>query len=238
VFEAPSRVSTSEVAEVLQRTRDKMFAYLRRRGMLALGDEDDANEMAPLAASAVAGTTPPAGSEWRRGKLPLTHQAMKMGRPLCVALDTRRLHSARSYTRRRHGRRRARGTPQIHLETLGRAGASHARTRRARAHHAQNGVRGRHCRRGHGPAVVAHSACVRAAAEVFPLRGSRSASHRALLGSPRFGEQAPFAHRTQASPDAGRCLPIQPTTPTSHAVPAPIVPGRTSCAGPSAWTCC
>ena len=35
-----------------------MFAYLRRRGMLALGDEDDANEMAPLAASAVAGTTP------------------------------------------------------------------------------------------------------------------------------------------------------------------------------------
>ena len=47
VFEAPSRVSTSEVAEVLQRTRDKMFAYLRRRGMLALGDEDDANEMAP-----------------------------------------------------------------------------------------------------------------------------------------------------------------------------------------------
>jgi hypothetical protein len=82
VFEAPSRVSTSEVAEVLQRTRDKMFAYLRRRGMLALGDEDDANEMAPLAASAVAGTTPPAGPEWRRGKLPLTHQAMKMGRPL------------------------------------------------------------------------------------------------------------------------------------------------------------
>ena len=82
VFEAPSRVSTSEVAEVLQRTRDKMFAYLRRRGMLALGDEDDANEMAPLAASAVAGTTPPAGPEWRRGKLPLTHQAMKMGRPM------------------------------------------------------------------------------------------------------------------------------------------------------------
>ena len=94
VFEAPSRVSTSEVAEVLQRTRDKMFAYLRRRGMLALGDEDDTNEMAPLAASAVAGTTPPAGPEWRRGKLPLTHQAMKMGRPLCVALDGFTLHAA------------------------------------------------------------------------------------------------------------------------------------------------
>ena len=94
VFEAPSRVSTSEVAEVLQRTRDKMFAYLRRRGMLALGDEDDANEMAPLAASAVAGTTPPAGSEWRRGKLPLTHQAMMAGRPLSVALDGFRLHAA------------------------------------------------------------------------------------------------------------------------------------------------
>ena len=157
------------------------------------------------------------------------------GPPAGVALDGFTLHAA---TRAGAMDDAGRGTPQIHLETLGRAGASHARTRRARAHHAQKGVRGRHCRRGHGPAVVAHSArCVRAAAEVFPLRGSRSASHRALLGSPRFGEQAPFAHRTQASPDAGRCLPIQPTTPTSHAVPAPIVPGRTCCAGPSASTC-
>ena len=61
-FEVRSRVSTSDVADVLRRTRDKMFAYLHRRGMLALADEDDANEMAPRAASAVAGTTPPAGA--------------------------------------------------------------------------------------------------------------------------------------------------------------------------------
>ena len=73
---------TGRLEHELTSSLDKMFAYLRRRGMLALGDEDDANEMAPLAASAVAGTTPPAGPEWRRGKLPLTHQAMKMGRPM------------------------------------------------------------------------------------------------------------------------------------------------------------
>jgi hypothetical protein len=44
----------------------------------------------------------------------------------------------------------------------------------------------------HGDSAVRER--VRAAAEV---------PHRALLGSPRFGKQAPFAHRTQASPDAG-----------------------------------
>ena len=55
-----------------------MFAYLRRRKMLAVG-ADDTHEMTPLAASAVAGTSPPAGPEWRRGTLPVTHQAMKRG---------------------------------------------------------------------------------------------------------------------------------------------------------------
>lgn len=92
-FETRSRVSTSDVAHVLQHTRDKMFAHLRRRGMLAVDAEND-NEMTPLAASAVAGTTPPAGPEWRRGKLPLTHQAMTVERPLCVALDGFTLHAA------------------------------------------------------------------------------------------------------------------------------------------------
>ena len=62
--------------------------------MLAVGTEDDANEMAPLAPSAVAGTTPPAGPEWRRGRLPVTHQAMKVERPLCGALDGFTLHAA------------------------------------------------------------------------------------------------------------------------------------------------
>jgi len=44
-FEARSRVTTSDVAALLERTLDKMFAYLRRRKMLALGDEaDEAND--------------------------------------------------------------------------------------------------------------------------------------------------------------------------------------------------
>ena len=92
-FEARSRVSTSEVAELLQRTRDKMFEYLRRNGLLALGRRGRRQRDGP-AASAVAGTTPPAGPEGRRGKLPLTHQAMMAGRPLSVALDGFRLHAA------------------------------------------------------------------------------------------------------------------------------------------------
>ena len=61
--------------------------------MLAV-DADDEDEMTPLEASAVAGTSPPAGPEWRRGTLPLTHQAMKTERPLCVALDGFTRHAA------------------------------------------------------------------------------------------------------------------------------------------------
>ena len=39
-FEARARVTATDVVAVLERTRD-MFAYLRRRKMLAPGDEDD-----------------------------------------------------------------------------------------------------------------------------------------------------------------------------------------------------
>ena len=95
-------LSTRDVAEVLERTRDRMTKYLRRRGLLAEGDGDDAEEadaseragLTRLAASAVSGTTPPAGPEWRRGALPLTHRAMVFERPLCVALDGFTLHAA------------------------------------------------------------------------------------------------------------------------------------------------
>jgi len=38
--------------------------------------------------------TPPAGPEWRRGALPLTHRPMVFERPLCVALDGFTLHAA------------------------------------------------------------------------------------------------------------------------------------------------
>ncbi len=38
-------MTTSDVAALLERTLDKMFAYLPRRKMLALGDEaDEAND--------------------------------------------------------------------------------------------------------------------------------------------------------------------------------------------------
>jgi hypothetical protein len=80
-----------------------MTRYLRRRGLLDDdGERDDAKDgdgtesarLTRLAASAVSGQAPPAGPEWRRGALPLTHRAMVFERPLCVALDGFTLHAA------------------------------------------------------------------------------------------------------------------------------------------------
>jgi hypothetical protein len=78
-----------------------MTKYLRRRGLLVAGGGDEEEEGASeragltrLAASAVSGATPPAGPEWRRGVLPLTHRALEFERPLCVALDGFTLHAA------------------------------------------------------------------------------------------------------------------------------------------------
>ena len=103
-FRGLSHLTTRDVGEVLERTRDRMTKYLRRRGLLANnGDDADADEevdgseragLTRLAASAIAGTTPPAGPEWRRGVLPLTHRARVFERPLCVALDGFTLHAA------------------------------------------------------------------------------------------------------------------------------------------------
>ena len=99
-FRALAHLTTRDVASVLERTRDRMTKYLRRRGLLDEGDdaeEADASERAGLtrlAASAVSGQTPPAGPEWRRCALPVTHRAMVFERPLCVALDGLTLHAA------------------------------------------------------------------------------------------------------------------------------------------------
>jgi len=102
-FRVLSHLSTRDVAAVLERTRDRMTKYLRRRGLVDTGDdggdeeEDGASERAGLsrlAASAVSGAMPPAGPEWRRGALPLRHRAMEFERPLCVALDGFTLHAA------------------------------------------------------------------------------------------------------------------------------------------------
>ncbi len=71
-FRAVGHLSTRDVAPVLERTRDRMVKWLRRRGLLleVCEAEGEGEGLAVLAASAVAGTTPPAGPEWRRGALP------------------------------------------------------------------------------------------------------------------------------------------------------------------------
>jgi hypothetical protein len=94
-FRAVGHLSTRDVAAVLERTRDRMVKYLRRRGLLEGDDsEEEGDGLAVLAASAVAGTTPPAGPEWRRGALPFERRSMVFERPLCVALDGFTLHAA------------------------------------------------------------------------------------------------------------------------------------------------
>jgi hypothetical protein len=97
-FHGLAHLSTRDVASVLERTRDRIKKYLRRRDLLQEGDEsaeaDDTFGMAKLAASAVSGCTPPAGPEWRRGALPFASRPMVFERPLCVALDGFTLHAA------------------------------------------------------------------------------------------------------------------------------------------------
>jgi hypothetical protein len=119
-FRALGHLSTRDVAAVLERTRDRMTRYLRRRGLLdddrdgdGDGDDRDAAQegdgteragLTRFAASAVSGQTPPAGPEWRRGALPLRHRAMVFERPPCVALDGFTLHGATSRARTRPSR--------------------------------------------------------------------------------------------------------------------------------------
>ena len=83
---------------MLERTSRRMKKWLRRRNLLQHGDDtedlDDKDGLAALAASAVSGTTPPAGPEWRRGALPFTSRALKFERNLCGALDGFTLHAA------------------------------------------------------------------------------------------------------------------------------------------------
>jgi hypothetical protein len=69
-----------------------MAKYLRRNGLLD-EDEDD-NELAALTASAVSGVSPPAGPEFRRGALPMSHVPISFDKPLCAALDGFTLHAA------------------------------------------------------------------------------------------------------------------------------------------------
>jgi hypothetical protein len=102
-FEALGHLSTSDVSAVLERARDRMTKHLRKKGLLeesagvAEGEPATAatsDGLASLAASAVTGSSPPAGPEWRRGGLPVAHRPMVFERPLSVALDGFTLHAA------------------------------------------------------------------------------------------------------------------------------------------------
>ena len=98
VFRELGHLQTRQVAEVLEQTRDKMVRYLRRRGLLDEDDSDDEGHrgdgLCALAASAVAGTAPPAGPEWRRGrKLGLEARAVRFEGELSVSLDGFTLHA-------------------------------------------------------------------------------------------------------------------------------------------------
>jgi len=88
-FRGVWHLSTRDVAAVLERTRDRMVKWLRRRGLLLEESEaeGEGDGLAVLAASAVSGTPPPAGPEWRRGALPFERRPMVFERRLCVALD-------------------------------------------------------------------------------------------------------------------------------------------------------
>jgi hypothetical protein len=134
VFRALPHLTTRDVAGVLERTRNRVTKYVRRRGLLDEGDTDaDAAEgdaskrpgLTRLAASAVSGATPPAGPEWRRGPLPLTHRAI-------VSSDRSAARSMGSRCRRRRAREagasRAARRCSSHPPSCGRAGARDART--------------------------------------------------------------------------------------------------------------
>lgn len=99
VFDTLSHLSTRDVASVLERTRERMMRYLRRRGLLReegelIEDEGDGAGLAELTASAASGISPPAGPEWRRGALPLAHRALAFEGRLCASLDGFTLHAA------------------------------------------------------------------------------------------------------------------------------------------------
>jgi len=94
-FRAVGHLSTRDVAAVLERMRDRMVKWLRRRGPLLEDCDAEGDGLAVLAASAVAGTTPPAGPEWRRGALPFERQPMVFERPWPGTRRSRRLQKSR-----------------------------------------------------------------------------------------------------------------------------------------------
>ena len=198
-FRALSHLSTRDVAEVLERTRDRMTKYLRRRGLLDDGDGDGAEEwdaserggLTRLAASAVSGAMPPAGPEWRRGALPLRHRAMVFERPLCVALDGLTLHAATRAGGIDEAGREALLKyilrPAVAQERVTRGPDGLVRIALKRAFGRDRGRRRR-------PALAAEPPLRVGAASALP--------HGAVRGGARLGEQASVSSRAEAGDHA------------------------------------
>ena len=104
-FHALPKLSTEDVAEVLEDAARRIARYLRRRGLLeedsaeeaevpGASDAGEASGLAQLAAAAVSGTTPPAGPAWRRGALPAPFGPADFERHLSVGRDGFTLHAA------------------------------------------------------------------------------------------------------------------------------------------------
>ncbi|MCC6647799.1 MAG: transposase, partial [Polyangiaceae bacterium] len=95
------RLTTTDVASVLEAALRRIDRHLRRRGALAGGgalagaDQDDgADQEASLALSAVSGRTPPAGPEWQRGLPKLVGKSLSHDKHLCASMDGFTLHAA------------------------------------------------------------------------------------------------------------------------------------------------
>jgi len=71
-----------------------MGKHLRRNNLLDEEDDEPQSELAALTASAVSGVSSPAGPEFRRGALPMSHVPITFDKPLCAALDGFTLHAA------------------------------------------------------------------------------------------------------------------------------------------------
>jgi hypothetical protein len=88
-------IKTRDVGEVLEHAVRRMARYLRRHDLRGLGDGSSADERDDaLAASAVSGTTPPAGPSWLRSLPPLRSSELAFDKPLCASLDGFTLHAA------------------------------------------------------------------------------------------------------------------------------------------------
>jgi hypothetical protein len=92
------RVSTQEIAGVLDKAVRRIVRHLSRRGLL--GDSDGANgEPEPeghagLCAAAASGASPPAGPELRRRLAAVGSDSVRMGKALCASLQGFTLHAA------------------------------------------------------------------------------------------------------------------------------------------------